>query len=122
MVTKLQKAIEINDKKIKELENRTNDLEQYSRKDNIIISGLTTHHKIWAHRASAIELCNKGEHAPEQELKTLESEVMSFLNLKLGTNIKSTYISACHTLAKGKRAGKLNKECVIVKFAKIKKY
>ena len=45
VVTTLQKAIEIKDKKIEELENRTDDLEQYSGKDNIIIFGLTTHQK-----------------------------------------------------------------------------
>ena len=80
MATKLQKATNIKDKKIDEVENRIDDLEQYSRKDNIIISALTTNHKTWARRARPIELCNAGEHAPEQELEALECEVLSFLN------------------------------------------
>ena len=121
MATKQQKAIEIKDKKIEELESRIDDLEQNSRKDNIIIFGLTTHHTTWARRASPIELCNEGEHAKEQELETIESEVLNFLNRKLGSDINSTDVSACHTLVTGKRAGKLNKECAIVSFVNRKK-
>ena len=107
VVSKVHKAIKIKDKKIEELENRIDDLEQCSLKYKIIISGLTTHNKTWALQASPLELCIKGIHAPEQELETLESEVLSFMNLKLGTNIKSTDVSACHTLVKGKQPGKL---------------
>ena len=64
VATNQHEVIAIKGEKIEELESRIDDLEQYSCRDNII-TGLTTHHKTWARRASPIELRNEGEHAPE---------------------------------------------------------
>ena len=85
-------------------------MDEYSRNDSIILSGLTTHHKTWAHLGNPLDMRNEREHAKEQQLEALESEELSFLNLKHGTNIKSTHVSACRALGKNKRPGKRNKE------------
>ena len=48
MVGKLQSLVELKDKQIEALEKRMDDLEQYSRIDNVIIHGLKTRHKVWS--------------------------------------------------------------------------
>ena len=50
MVTKLQKNVESKDKQIQMLENKIDQLEQYTRLENIIITGLKTNHKSWSRR------------------------------------------------------------------------
>ena len=48
LVTKLQVIIAAKDKQIECLEEKVDELEQYSRRENIIITGLKIHHRTYA--------------------------------------------------------------------------
>lgn len=80
---------------IDSLERRIEDLEQYTKMDDLIISGLETSHRTYA-RATAGG-SKDGEDAPAEELQTLEQQVIRFLHTK-NVSIQSHHISACHTL------------------------
>jgi len=62
------------DRKIVLLENRVADLEQYSRINDIIISGLNIKPRSYAHAASR----EKGEELTEQEAISVEGRVSAF--------------------------------------------
>ena len=91
-VRQLKAVIQEKDKKIDELERRVEDLEQYSRIDDIMISGLETTHRSYA-RATA----GDSEDAPKQEQHSLEQQVITFFNSKY-IPLDSRNIAACHTL------------------------
>ena len=93
-VRQLKAVIQEKDKKIDELERRVEDLEQYSRIDDIVISALETTHRSYA-RATAGD--REGEDAPKQEQHSLEQQVIKFFNSK-DIPLDSRIIAACHTL------------------------
>ena len=103
LISNLQKQIihlsEENKKKdikISALEKRVNDLEQYTRQDDIIISGYKSKHQTYARRAgSNLEVDNAN--APEDEKTNLETEIINFFKSK-DIEIDKNEISACHTL------------------------
>ena len=74
------------------------DLEQYTRMDDVIISGLKTNHKTYARAASQSFDYTNGLSAPQGELENLESCVTKFVQDKMGVDISGDDISACHTL------------------------
>lgn len=90
----LKLMVQEKDKKIHELERRVDDLEQYSRREEVIISGLKTTHRTYARVASGETTT---EDAPQGEMQSLEQQVVSFLQSK-DINIKQETISVCHTL------------------------
>ena len=98
MVGKLQSLVESKDKQIEALEKRIDDLEQYSRIDNVIIHGLKTRHKVWSTQITPYNANTHGENSPHEELKTLEEHVVGYLNSHLHVKIQSSDISTCHTL------------------------
>ena len=97
LVNKLQSIITEKDKQIGVLEARIYVLEQYKKKENIIISGLKTSQTQW-NRHLFPEKGSTVENAPEEEKESLERQVIGYLNKKLDIDIVSNDISACHTL------------------------
>ena len=97
LVNKLQSIITEKDEQIGVLEARLDDLEQYKKKENIIISGLKISKTQW-NRHLFPEKGSTGENAPEEEKESLERQVIGYLNKKLDIDIVSNDISACHTL------------------------
>lgn len=78
-VRELKATINQRDQKIELMEQRIDDLEQYSRIDDMVISGLETTHRSYA-RAAAGD--RKGEDAPREEQHSLEQQVILFFNSK----------------------------------------
>ena len=87
------------DEKIRNLEDRVHDLEQYTRKDDLIITGLRVKHRTYA-RAADTDEGQTGDTAPEAKLNTLEDQVVSFFDSK-EIDINRDSVSACHLLGKG---------------------
>ena len=113
-VKSLKKLIKEKDDKIAVLERRVDDLEQYTRMDNVVISGLKTRHRSYA-RVASEEL--RGEDAPMHELQTLEEQVIEFFHSKQIT-IQKESISACHLLPKRASNGARQTEPnIIIRFA-----
>ena len=108
-VKHLKALIKEKDKKIETLEKRIDDLEQYTRMDDLIITGLETKHQTYARAATN---ANKGEDAPAHELHTLEQQIIEYLEGK-NISIESSSISACHTLP---RKDVRSKPAIIVRF------
>ena len=52
LVTSHQAITMVKDKQIESLENKIKNLEQYTRKENVIISGLATDHKTYARQCA----------------------------------------------------------------------
>lgn len=104
----LKTVIKEKDKKIEELERRVEDLEQYTRMDDLVIFGLETTHRTYA-RITAGD--REGEEAPRGELHSLEQQVIKFFNGK-DIPIDSKNIAACHTMPQ-KQDNRLN---IIIRF------
>lgn len=99
-------------RKIESLEMKVESLEQYTRKDDLIITGLRVTHQSYARAASANKQ-DTGDSAPQEELDSLEKKVVSFLESK-GMEVNSDNISACHTLGKGQENRPAN---IVVRFS-----
>ena len=84
------------DQTIKVLECRVADLEQYSRMNNVIISGLKTRHRSYA-SVTAPENGPEGREGDHAESESLEQQVVGFLGSK-GISVDRSDIEACHTL------------------------
>ena len=82
------------------LENRIDDLKQYSKMDNVIISGLNVQYRTYARTASNLPMDNYSV----QEAGTLEENVLAFLN-KHNIPIEKSYVSICYPLkSKGRNS------------------
>lgn len=92
-VKQLKIQINLKDKRIMELEERLDDLEQLSRQDNLIITGMEIK-RTYAKITSGEEITE--DSSPLEQL-TLEEQVMSFLQAKK-IDIQHEDISLCHTL------------------------
>ena len=93
------------------LEQRIDDLEQFCRADDLVITGLETKHRSLA-RAADPAGDQQGEDAPSEELHTLEQQVVQFLASKY-IHLENQQMSACCTLARNNN--KSNAE-IVVKF------
>lgn len=93
-VTTLKIMMREKDTRISTLELRIDELEQYTRRDDLVITGIKTRHRTYARAAARAETT---EDAPREELQSLEQQVVDFLN-KNNINIRKEAISACHTL------------------------
>lgn len=106
------------DRKIAILETRVADLEQYTRINDVVISGLRTKHWNYA-RVAAVDghIAAGMSEVSEEEKESLEQQVICFLDSK-GIHVDSGDIEACHTLpSKNKMATPL----VIIWFTNRKK-
>lgn len=108
-VRELKATIKLKDQKIYLLEERIDDLEQYSRGNDLIITGLDTRHRSYARAAASDQ---QGMDAPPEELLTLETQVVKFLSSKY-IDLDSENISACHSLP---RKDKNAKPITVVQF------
>lgn len=97
--------------KIVTLENRVDQLEAYTRRDNVIISGLVTQHRSYARVAEGA--VKNGEDESEEECASLEDQVVSFLEEK-HIKIDKDRISACHALG---RRSKDTPPNIIIRFS-----
>lgn len=110
-VKELKIQNEEKNKRIITLENRLADLEQYTRINDIIISGLEIKPRTYA-RAAAPE----GE-PTEPDLESVEQQALRFLNSK-GISVSNEDIEACHILP---RKDKQKPATVIMRFVNRKK-
>ena len=97
LITRQQQEISDLRSTVETLEARVDDLEQYTRKEDIIISGL----KIMKPYSDAV----KGDSDFSENM--VENQVIQTLSNK-GIQIRDTEISACHTLGKRRQDGTQN--------------
>lgn len=107
-VKELKKQNEEKKQKITTLENRLADLEQYTRINDLIISGLDAKPRSYA-RAVA----SGGGESTDQDLESVEQQVVRFMNSK-GIVLDSKDIDACHPLP---RKDRQLKPSIILRFA-----
>ena len=93
-----------------QLQARIDDLEQYTRSEDIIISGLNVQNRSYARVATATE--ERGDDAVEEENLALEEKVINFMASK-NINIRPEQVSACHFLG---GPGRDNTKKIIVRF------
>ena len=96
-INSLQQENRQKDERIVCLENRLDALEQYTRMDDLVVSGLALKHRTYARAAAADDPSQQHEHAPQQENIALEDQVIDFFNQN-DIPIAKEDISACHTL------------------------
>lgn len=111
-IRELKIIITQRDQRIELLEQRVDDFEQYSRADDLIITGLESKHQSYA-RVAGPAGDQQGEDAPSEKLHTLETEVVQFLTSK-NINLESHQISVCHTPPR--KDNKTN-STIVIKFA-----
>lgn len=98
------------EKKIESLETRVSDLEQYSRLNDVLISGLAIKPRSYLHAVKGSE----SETSPDHE-ETTEEQVTAFLRGK-NIDIDKNNIEACHTLPARKQKDKPVKPTIIISF------
>ncbi len=108
-VKQLKNLVKEKDKKIEGLERRIDELEQYTRMEDLIISGLETKHRTYA---STVARDRGGEGALPEELQTLEKQVIKFFESQ-NMIIQSDNIVACHTLPRRNSGAK---PAIVVRF------
>ena len=96
LINSLVEANKNKDKEITKLKNRIDDLEQYTHRDDVIISGLATKPKSYA-RVTSTQPSQVNENTPREEIESIESQVLTFLNKK-GIDLDPSEISACHPI------------------------
>ncbi|ELU15108.1 hypothetical protein CAPTEDRAFT_215954 [Capitella teleta] len=97
-------------KEITLLTSRVDDLEQYTRSEDIIISGLRVQNRYYSKAAATTEETN--ENAADEENLVLEKKVVQFMNSK-DIHVREREISACHFLG---GPGKDGIKKIIVRF------
>ncbi|XP_060771961.1 uncharacterized protein LOC132882868 [Neoarius graeffei] len=97
------------EKRIAILENRVEELEQYTRINDIIVTGL----QIQPHSYAGAVARRDGEELNEEDANSVEKQVLAFLHSK-GIEVKSNNIEACHPLPRRSNTGK---PVVIMRFA-----
>ncbi|KAK7880596.1 hypothetical protein WMY93_032761, partial [Mugilogobius chulae] len=102
----LRKQNDEKDKKIQALENRLADLEQYTRLNDLIITGLDVKPRTYA-RAVVPDV-----EPNEKDLESVEQQVVRFMQNK-GIALDSRDIEACHLLP---RKDKQLKPAIILRF------
>ena len=78
-VRELKKMIQVKDNKISLLEKRVDELEQYTRMDDIIVTGLNTKHRSYA-RAAAGACSTNAEDDTPGETQALEQQIIQFFS------------------------------------------
>ncbi|KAK7877404.1 hypothetical protein WMY93_031891 [Mugilogobius chulae] len=79
MSAEMAKLTSQQERLLKLVDERVDELEQYTRREDLVISGLETRHRTYARAAANAET---SEDAPRGELLSLEQEVVDFLNNK----------------------------------------
>lgn len=107
-IKELKKQNEEKDKKIASLECRVTDLEQYTRMNDIVVSGLETRPRSYARAVTAMA----GGEPTDQDRDSVEQQVTAFFHSK-GISISNTDIEACHPLHRKNQSGK---PAIIIRF------
>lgn len=95
------------EKRIASLEERVADLEQYTRTNDIIVTGLYIKPRSYARAVS-----REGEEHSEETAQSAEQQLTSFLHSK-GIEVNNNNIESCHTLPQKNKTGK---PTIIVRF------
>ncbi|KAK7880856.1 hypothetical protein WMY93_032517 [Mugilogobius chulae] len=96
--------------RINELEKRIDDLEQYTRMEDVIITGLCITPRSYA--KATIDGRNVAEDAGTKDLQSLEKQVLQFFHGK-DIHLDEKTIAACHTLPRRDKT----KPAIILRFA-----
>ncbi|ROL03904.1 hypothetical protein DPX16_23339 [Anabarilius grahami] len=107
-VTQLRIQIEERDKKISELERKVEDLEQYSRINDVIVTGLKIKPRSYAHAVNA----GSEDEPRDLEVSSAEQQVAAFLASR-DIHLDVGSIEACHPLPRKKDN---NTPAVILRF------
>lgn len=97
-------------KKIDLLENRLADLEQYSRINDVMITGLEIRPRSYSQAVTGSRTDTNSDHEG-----TTEEQVITFLQSK-DIDIEKENIEACHTLPVKNQRGKTVKSPIIIRF------
>lgn len=108
-VKELRLANEEKDRRISQLENTVADLEQYTRMNDVIVTGLRIKPRSYA---AAVAPSENGGEPSEQDLRSTEQQVVAYMESK-GINLDADSIEACHPLPQRRVDGKQN---VIIRF------
>ena len=93
----LEKNASSADKDTKSLEHKIESLEQYTRRDDVIISGFKPKASSYSRIVKESVSDEKNETAPTKDQNDLEDQLVDFMN-EIGIPLKKSDISACHTL------------------------
>ena len=110
-IKEIKIAIKERDQRIDDMEKRLQELEQYTRMEDVILTGLSVKPRSYA--KAAAESRSDGEDAAPEDQKSLETQVIDFLLTK-DIIVDPSNISACHTLP---RKDGNAKPALIVRFA-----
>lgn len=102
------------DRRLAYLENRVADLEQYTRMNDVIITGLRIKPRSYARAVAADNVGGPGE----EDVNSTEHQVVTFLRSK-GVEVDYNNIEACHPLP---RKNDSDKPAIIVRFANRKQH
>lgn len=108
-VKQLRNLLTERDKTISELEKRIDSLEQYTRMEDVIITGLCVKPRSYA--KAVADGRNVSQDADAEDLQTLEKQVLNFFAEK-GMHLEESHIAACHTLPRRDR----QKPAIILRF------
>ena len=98
-------ALETKVKNLEPLEQRVQDLELFTRKEDVIISGMEI--KPWSY---AVAARREGEELPMKEQESVETQVVHFLRSK-NIHLDKNNLTACHT-----RKDRNAKPTIIIRF------
>ena len=87
------------DKRIQTLEQRIDSLEQYTRRDDVVITGFRTAPAPLSRIVSESISEERNEHASQNIQESVEDQIVTFLNDN-GIPLHKSDISACHTIGK----------------------
>ena len=96
LINNLLKENKSKDIEIKRLSDRVDDLEQYTRRDDIIVSGLTTTPTSYANAVNR-NTAESGDATPPSVQESIESQVLKYFSSK-NIHVDPNEVSACHTL------------------------
>ena len=96
MVAKLQTIHNQKDNEIQFPQDRVEDLERYTHKENSINSGLKMKNTFYACNPANRATAASTDSVSEEEINTLDKHCDFLFNNKLPTGIKAVDISACH--------------------------
>lgn len=114
LMEELRQANKQKDEIIRRLESRVEDLEQYSRMNNIIMTGLKIKPRSFA---SAVTGTGEGGVPSEEDTHSAEQQVVSFLQGR-GVHLDPEDLEACHALPSRHREAK---PTIILRFANRKR-
>ena len=103
IINDILSAMKIKDQRIDDLERRVNDLEQHSRKRNIIVTGLNVHsyaHAATRTRSTRGSTQTDGEDVSESN--EMRKQFVKFAKDKLNVSVEEIEITAIHDLPKRK--------------------